>query len=139
MLDIDNFKIINDNEGHQAGDKALQAVSQIIKNSTRESDIICRYGGEEFVVFLPETNPKNAFKVAEKIRRNIEKTDANFIGLSKPLTVSAGIAIKTPHMKISLKELVEQADKAMYTAKRSGKNKTVIYKWFKVNDLKNVH
>jgi diguanylate cyclase (GGDEF)-like protein len=138
MLDIDDFKQINDTYGHLVGDEALKMVSSVLLGSTRASDIVCRYGGEEFVIFLPEINPKNAFKVAEKIRKNMEAAKLSTEEGKISMTISIGIAIKTPHMHINLKELIDQADKALYSAKKDGKNKTVIYKWFKINDLKRV-
>lgn len=136
LIDLDYFKKINDTYGHNIGDEALKAVTRIIKKSTRESDIVCRYSGDEFIVFLPETNPKNAFKVAEKIRKNIESFEFK-AGVNKiPLSVSIGIAIRTPKMNSSLKQMLEQADNALYNSKDKGRNKTVISKWFRINDLR---
>lgn len=130
LLDLDLFKNINDTYGHATGDKALQLVSKVIVDSCRTSDIVCRYGGEEFIIFLPETNPKNAYRVAEKIRKNIEKTRFIYENNKIRLTTSIGVAIKAPHMNLNLKQLTDYADKALYMAKKKGRNKTLIYKWF---------
>ncbi|MEW5822222.1 MAG: diguanylate cyclase [Cyanobacteriota bacterium] len=130
MIDIDNFKQINDKYGHLTGDLVLKKIAKIISLKARESDIICRYGGEEFVMVIPETDPKKASYTAEKIRKLVEKTKITIDDKEIDLTISIGIALNTPKNMISLKELVDFADRALYSAKNSGKNKTVIHKWF---------
>lgn len=138
MIDIDHFKNINDTYGHQAGDYILKRVGKLLTSTFRESDIICRYGGEEFVTILPETNPKLAFRSAEKIRKVIEKETFNFEGNEIKLTISVGVAIKTPDMNIDLKKLIGYADKGLYSAKAQGRNKSVLYKSFKITNLEKV-
>lgn len=136
IIDLDKFKEINDKYGHFAGDEALKKSASIILGSTRVSDVVCRFGGDEFIAFLPETNPKSAFRVAEKIRKNIERADFKIADDPVPLRVSIGISVKVPHMNINLKNLVDKADKALYKSKNDGGNKTTISKWFNINDLK---
>jgi diguanylate cyclase (GGDEF)-like protein len=117
MLDIDDFKHFNDTYGHQGGDEALTIIGNILLNAVRKSDIACRYGGEEFIVIMPQTNMKTAFDVAQRIRQKIEDTDID----GKSLTVSIGVSetiasIKTDH------KLLKMADDAFYQAKTNGKN-----------------
>jgi len=120
MLDLDNFKSINDTCGHLEGDRVLKTVASIIKSSIRESDYIFRYGGEEFLILLPNTDINGAVVVGEKIRRNIE--NFNF-GLDRKITISCGIKqivnFDNPYLDI------EQADKYLYIAKKTGKNRCI--------------
>jgi len=121
MIDLDDFKKVNDRFGHLAGDKVLGAVSEILKSSLRKTDIISRWGGEEFAVILSGTGPAEALEVAERLRKKIESTVLPETGLS--LTISAGVASAGENMKPQ--ELVLAADRAMYQAKKS-KNKVVV-------------
>ena len=125
MLDIDDFKIYNDSLGHQAGDKILIELAGVLKNKSRKMDLVCRYGGEEFTVILPQTDRKEAFLLAERIRQDIEKH--RFIHEeilpSKRLTVSLGLA-SFPEDGSSPSELIAASDKALYQAKHKGKNNT---------------
>jgi len=114
MLDIDNFKNYNDTQGHLAGDELLKGFGKLLKNSARASDIICRYGGEEFVIMLPQTDKKGAQIIAERLRVQV--------GLYLPTTVSIGVA-SYPDDAIELIKLVDKADGALYQAKKTGKNK----------------
>ncbi len=128
MLDIDDFKIFNDSEGHLAGDNVLKDVARIARDCLRANDIISRFGGEEFAVLMPQTNKKEAFAVAERIRENIK---ASLCGKWEKfphpcITVSIGMA-SFPNDGASANELIKNADTALYKAKSSGKNKTVIY------------
>jgi len=120
MLDIDNFKSINDTYGHLEGDRVLKTVASIIKSSIRESDYVFRYGGEEFLILLPNTDINGAVVVGEKIRRNIENFD---FGLDRKVTISCGIKqienSDNPYLDI------EEADKYLYIAKKSGKNRCI--------------
>ncbi|MEW5868802.1 MAG: GAF domain-containing protein [Chloroflexota bacterium] len=125
MLDIDHFKLVNDAYGHAAGDLVLQALARILKNNTREIDIIGRYGGEEFTIVLPETNLELARKTAERLRSLVaEEFQAIYKDLMK-VTVSIGVAEMTDHIH-SFPTLVGRADAALYDAKHSGRNRVEI-------------
>ncbi|MDO4753602.1 MAG: diguanylate cyclase, partial [Bacillota bacterium] len=124
ILDIDNFKGVNDNYGHKRGDMVLAAVGNILVNSVRSTDLVARYGGEEFILLLPETGMDPAYLVAEKIRRNVEA--AELLGKDRPLTISLGVSTY-PQSGSSEEELIENADKALYYSKGHGKNQTT--KW----------
>ena len=120
MLDLDDFKHFNDTYGHQGGDKALKTIGNVLLNAVRKSDIACRYGGEELVVIMPQTNIKTAFDVAQRIRQIIEDTDID----GKSLTVSIGVSETTRSVKTA-EELLKLADDALYQAKANGKNQVV--------------
>jgi len=117
MFDIDFFKRINDLHGHQFGDIVLRKVADAIKQSIRNVDIAGRYGGEEFLIILPEIQIKGAVTVAERIRSTVEKTDTGVPDLK--VTVSGGAA---EYLNGDVEELVKKADKLMYEAKESGRN-----------------
>ena len=119
MLDIDFFKKINDNYGHIVGDKVLIKVSEIISQLIRGFDTVGRYGGEEFLVILPNTNSENAYKAAERIRKKIEETEFDDI---EHLTVSIGF---TSYADESIESLINKTDQNLYEAKRTGRNKVV--------------
>ncbi len=118
MLDIDWFKDVNDRYGHQAGDKVLRAVADKIKESVRKSDMVFRYGGEEFMVIMPNTGISNALKLAERIRRNIERMS---IIPGHKITLSQGLTQYKDGLSPS--DLVRKADIALYEAKNKGKNR----------------
>ena len=119
MFDLDHFKEINDNFGHQTGDFVLSKVCEIVKNNIRKSDILGRYGGEEFIVILPNTEIKEAEVVAEKLRSNIQ--NAKLLGDKREITISIGIAAYPEHAQWS-NELIEKVDQALYEAKENGRN-----------------
>ncbi|MBB6520898.1 GGDEF domain-containing protein [Pseudoteredinibacter isoporae] len=128
MLDIDFFKSINDNYGHEAGNMALQALANCMLSSFRKLDVVCRYGGEEFAIILPATEALVAVQVAERLRKNIEAMDVTVCNqqgdtLQINMTASLGIGIYTRHSKVSPKELVQEADDYLYKAKNEGRNK----------------
>ena len=126
MLDLDNFKSVNDRYGHDVGDKVLVRFAQVIKKNVRGTDIPARYGGEEFVVLLPHTGPEEAQRVAERIRSVFERTTFRFNGEVFRLTVSAGIS--SCHAgECNPRELLLTADKALYSAKRNGKNRVEVF------------
>lgn len=127
MLDLDHFKHINDTSGHLAGDEALKFLSKLLMNSVRDSDFLCRYGGEEFLILLPQTNSLNAYKASEKIRENVQNASFNFENKTIPITVSIGIAIKTPELDINYEKFIAMADQALYKAKESGRNKSIFF------------
>ncbi len=123
LLDLDNFKKINDQFGHPTGDKILKTVGQIVKANMRTIDIPARYGGEEFAMILPKTTNENAFKAAERIRKDIESAEILFQGNMFRISGSFGVASYPESEAMSSFELVDRADKALYQAKRLGKNR----------------
>ncbi|MGS2722395.1 sensor domain-containing diguanylate cyclase [Porticoccus sp. GXU_MW_L64] len=118
LLDLDNFKNINDNYGHQIGDKALKTVAQLMLPVVRDSDLLARYGGEEFAVLLPNTTRAAACQAAERIRRAVS---SNYC-CPQELTVSIGVASAEPTTQ-NMAQLVKQADDALYRAKNEGRNR----------------
>lgn len=124
LLDIDNFKFVNDTMGHQVGDQVLKRLAQIIVNNLRETDWVARYGGEEFICVLPQTNIKGATTMADRLRRQIENELGEDVG--KMITSSIGLSSFNPDT-MTHHDLVEFADRALYHAKNTGKNKVVIY------------
>ena len=121
LLDIDDFKEVNDTHGHLVGDKVLIDIARILKNCTREIDIVGRWGGEEFLIVCPNTNEKEAAKVAEKLRDKIEKNQFDVVGNK---TVSFGVS--TYKENDSIIKLLRRADEAMYSSKTKGKNRVTI-------------
>lgn len=121
MLDIDHFKHINDTYGHQAGDIVIQAVATILQETLRETDVLGRYGGEEFVVVLPETALEPALAVAERIRCQIYDRAISSDTSSLHITASIGIATFSTGTS-SIDEMLKQADRALYQAKSKGRN-----------------
>jgi len=128
LLDLDDFKIYNDANGHPAGDRALEETARLLASNCREIDVVCRYGGEEFAVILPATDKRGARIVGEKLRRRVE--DHPFGGEeacpARRLTISGGIA-SFPEDGLSLQELVQNADQALYQAKNFIKNAVCYY------------
>ena len=124
MIDIDRFKDFNDTFGHVKGDVLISKIAKIIQKNVRSSDIVARYGGDEFVIIVPETDAKGDLVEAERIRKTIEETE--FTGNRKKTvvkkTISAGIASYPKDAK-SQKRLIEKADKTMYDAKEAGRNR----------------
>jgi diguanylate cyclase (GGDEF)-like protein len=121
FFDLDDFKMINDSFGHQAGDEVLKGVAQIFLNEKRSEDIAARYGGEELVVILPETDKVNALVLGERIRQGVEARVFKFKGRKMQLTISGGLA-SFPFNAANAAGLLKCADRALYRAKGSGKN-----------------
>lgn len=123
FMDIDYFKAINDQFGHSCGDQVLKDIASVCRNALRHGDLLCRYGGEEFVVLLPDTEPWQALHVAERIRHRIE----NRITLPDcaPVTISIGLSALSPQTA-SLELLIRDADQSMYDAKQAGRNRTCL-------------
>ena len=117
LLDVDHFKSYNDTYGHPAGDVALKMVADVIKDTLRGADVAARFGGEEFAILLPQTVDEEAAAIAERVRRNIEATEFPH----REVTVSIGIASCSSEL-CSTTGLVDAADKALYDAKRLGRN-----------------
>lgn len=126
MLDIDHFKKINDRYGHQAGDYVLKKLSRILKEKTREVDIVSRYGGEEMIILLPGSDAEGALHTAERIRESVEGHNFLFKGEKIKVTISAGVSEVTPENLISPDEAVSLADKALYRAKNTGRNRVLL-------------
>lgn len=122
LLDIDHFKIINDAHGHPAGDFALREVAKIITRHVRRSDLAVRYGGEEFVVILFQSDKQQAQRVAERIRLDVESHDFQWMERSLNLTVSSGVAAYPDAGVTMPEELIAKADTALYSAKTAGRN-----------------
>lgn len=120
MMDIDHFKKINDKYGHAVGDFALQSLVACAEKSVRISDMMFRYGGEEFVIVLPETDETGVLRLAKRIRRRVEKLETRFQGQTIPMTVSIGIT--TLQETDDEKSFIARADEALYKAKRDGRN-----------------
>jgi diguanylate cyclase len=123
LIDIDNFKKLNDTLGHQAGDQALVHLAQVIKESLRPADNVARYGGEEFVIILPDTQLKEGVEAIERLQR--EMTKKFFLNNNERIlvTFSAGVALRNADE--DQEEVVGRADKAMYVAKTTGKNRVI--------------
>jgi diguanylate cyclase (GGDEF)-like protein len=124
MLDIDHFKSVNDNYGHPAGDKVIQAIGSVLSKGLRPSDVAARYGGEEFTIILPETEKEKAFYLAERIRNSIAGTQMP-LGRNGiiSVTVSIGIAAFAENGTLT-EDIIEAADQALYKAKKLGRNRT---------------
>ena len=124
LLDIDNFKRLNDTLGHQAGDQALVHLSSVIKETLRPSDSVARYGGEEFVIVLPEVDIKEAAATIERLQRELTKRFFMHENNRVLVTFSAGVAQRAPDE--SQEDVIGRADRAMYEAKKTGKNRVVV-------------
>ncbi len=133
MLDIDHFKVVNDEYGHRKGDHVLAQIADIIVKSVRGDDAVGRYGGEEFVVLLPTASATKAYEIAERIRKNVAAADLLEDG--KSVTISTGIAVY-PQMGNRQNELIEKADKALYVSKNNGRNLTTVYAREKMSEDK---
>jgi diguanylate cyclase len=121
MVDLDLFKQINDRYGHAAGDKVLATVAAQLKSQIRECDYLCRYGGEEFVLVLPETDSNAGFAMLDKLRAYIESCNFHYKETPVPVTLSCGIA--QFHRGDKIEEVFDRADRAMYLAKQAGRNR----------------
>ena len=123
ILDIDNFKAINDTYGHHGGDTALKKIAGYLKEKTRRSDYAARYGGEEFTLILPETHLEDTLQVAEKIRAEIK--ECTFGTTTRPfsLTVSIGVSSNSKKDYSDWREMLQDADQALYLAKNKGKDR----------------
>ncbi|MDX1491853.1 MAG: GGDEF domain-containing protein [Pseudohongiellaceae bacterium] len=119
-IDIDYFKKINDSMGHDAGDSVLKSISEVLQRNRREEDIVCRFGGEEFVIILFNVEAKQAARLAEIIRKNVENLAIEVSEQSVRATISAGIS--TREHKLDIDDLLKEADEALYTAKSAGRN-----------------
>ena len=128
MLDIDKFKKINDAYGHGIGDEVIISLSNILLDETRKSDLACRFGGEEFILLLPETSIEGASVIAEKIRRSVEDFSLTLEnGSQVKLTISLGLSSLDFERDDSIEDIIKRADTALYKAKETGRNKVIVF------------
>jgi diguanylate cyclase len=121
IFDIDHFKRINDTFGHQAGDRVIKVIGRSIAKRLREVDFFCRYGGEEFVALMPETDSKTALAVLEKVRESIANAAFNY--KEQPITITVSVGLTEFKAGDDLEAAFERADQALYSAKSSGRNR----------------
>lgn len=117
ILDIDHFKNVNDTHGHNCGDEVLKKIAEILLDATRKIDVICRWGGEEFIILLPTVDLQNALVIADKLRVKIQNCEMKEVG-----SITASFGVAQVDVNLTLEELVDRADKALYLAKESGRN-----------------
>ena len=128
ILDIDEFKLINDTYGHLAGDDVIRGVVRAVKKNLRRSDIVSRYGGEEFIIYAPHTDRPGALSLAEKIRVTVENNTTRISQYRLNVTISIGLisfnnwSVETSPLEKTLEDLLYRADKALYRAKANGRN-----------------
>lgn len=140
MLDIDHFKIVNDQHGHIAGDEILRKIADLIRMNIRKTDVAVRYGGEEILLLLPDVTPNGVRQIAEILRQAVEKYNFNINGLKNGLnnvTISLGATSFDPNNSTLFENkntLIEVVDKAMYLSKQKGRNKTTVAQEKKLND-----
>lgn len=128
MADIDHFKELNDQFGHQAGDAVLREVARALDSGRREVDRVYRYGGEEFSVLLPETDWPEAYEVAEKLRKKIAALEVATDGDAAAITTTISMGVASfSHDSLALENLISAADEALYNAKESGRDKVVAH------------
>ena len=130
MFDVDDFKQVNDTLGHAAGDKLLAEVAKTAAAHVRASDVIARYGGDEFIILMPQTTALQALPVAERIRASVAAIHSETGGETSALTLSIGIG-ETKHDPADeiVERVIQRADDALYKAKQGGRNQSVIYGW----------
>lgn len=122
MLDLDHFKHINDRHGHPFGDEVLRSIGQLLGEASRNEDVVCRYGGEEFVILAPNTSAEAAAELAERVRSTIERFTWNCRGQDVKVTCSVGVA----DLQHGTPSVLELADAALYQAKHAGRNRVVV-------------
>ena len=127
LLDLDDFKQFNDTSGHVVGDNALRHLVNVAKETLRPNDIIARFGGEEFVILMPDTVMDSAMLVIYRLQRDLAASCCLHAGLPLPITFSAGVTPRTPYERQST--VIGRADEALYEAKRAGKNRVLAAPW----------
>ena len=126
ILDIDFFKKVNDTYGHQYGDYVLQTVANLMKQAFRKTDLLYRYGGEELVMIMPETNIEGAVIPVQRLRRMVEEYDFEYNGVKAKVTVSLGLTMNYQDLNTPA-EILKSADEALYRAKEGGRNRVVLH------------
>ena len=126
ILDIDFFKKVNDTYGHQYGDYVLKTVADLMKQSFRKTDLLYRYGGEELVMIMPETNIEGALIPVQRLRRMVEEYDFDYNGVKAKVTVSIGLTMNYQSLNSSA-DILKSADEALYRAKEEGRNRVILY------------
>ena len=125
LIDVDNFKKINDVYGHQKGDHVLKSLSEIFRKHLRQYDSVARFGGEEFTLILPSTDSPEAFSIADRVRQEVaQMVDADLEGLK--VTISLGVASHSAEQAQSSDDLIRKADYALYQAKQEGRNRVIV-------------
>lgn len=129
FLDIDRFKEVNDTYGHMVGDEVLRNLAKAIKNIARESDIICRYGGEEIAIIAPNTSLENAIILANRLRETIKKsTMALSCATQEEIKITISLGVSSIDSEVTCKDtLIKKADESLYEAKQSGRDKVVSF------------
>ncbi|HFU75717.1 MAG TPA: GGDEF domain-containing protein, partial [Arcobacter sp.] len=126
IMDIDNFKSINDTYGHNIGDDVIIDIANKLVQNQRKSDVACRFGGEEFVLLLPNTKKESALVIAEKIRKNVESSIIHLTNNSLQYTISIGISNVHFKDETNIEKALKRADEALYIAKNNGKNQVQV-------------
>lgn len=121
LMDVDHFKQVNDRFGHLCGDQLLRRIADAAAETLRQPDVLARFGGEEFIIFLPHTDPLGALDVAERIRERVEALDFGWNGTPVPVSASLGVAALHDN-HVTLDQLISDADEALYSAKSAGRN-----------------
>jgi len=127
MMDLDHFKQVNDTHGHPTGDAVLAHVARVLKGRMRESDLLVRYGGEEFLVVLPDADLADTVKVAETLRRMVQDNPATCGSVEVPIRASLGVCTAQPGQDVTIDEAINRADEALYAAKGLGRNCVVAW------------
>jgi len=128
MADIDHFKQFNDLYGHAVGDQVLRAVAKTLSAGLRQQDILCRYGGEEFCIILPDTTPEVALEITERLRAQVEAHASQTIRVADMRKITSSFGLSTQVMgAVSLEELIDQADQALYQSKEAGRNCVTLF------------
>ncbi len=122
MVDVDHFKAVNDTYGHEIGNQALRHIAEILKGEVRTTDIVCRYGGEEFAMVFPETHLNLAVKVADRIREGISLSPLRLVDDAVDLTASMGASVYMKTSVLDIDDFIDSVDKYLYEAKQSGRN-----------------
>ena len=123
MIDIDHFKSVNDQWGHEAGNQALIVAANVFRQTVRVTDVVCRYGGEEFIAVLPQTTLPVAVRVAERMRECLEQSSVQHEDDTFQLTASFGVGIYSGETESTLESLVDSVDQYLYQAKQQGRNR----------------